>query len=116
MANLAIVVSVALSLAPITTTGISSGITNFADVEKATKTVIESPLAAIQRNGGILIAQQYHGWDPHGDDPHGSDPSDEVHDPGLPANAQRGVGRATKNVYGSQIPNSQNAQDGAFDD
>ncbi len=53
------------------------------------------------------IAQKYGGTDPHGDDPHGDDPHDEIHDSELPANANRNVGKAPKDVYGGTVPNDQ---------
>lgn len=54
-----------------------------------------------------VIAQKYAGADPHGDDPHGGDPSDEQHDGNLPANADRSVGKAPRDVYGGTVPNDQ---------
>jgi hypothetical protein len=54
-----------------------------------------------------IIAQKYGGSDPHGDDPHGDDPHDEQHDPQLPANQARSTGKAPRDVYGGDIPNSQ---------
>lgn len=47
----------------------------------------------------ILIAA-----DPHGPDPHGDDPHDEKHDDGLPANADRKIGKAPDDPYGGQVP------------
>jgi hypothetical protein len=47
----------------------------------------------------VLIAA-----DPHGPDPHGDDPHDEKHDDGLPANADRKIGKAPEDPYGGQVP------------
>ncbi len=66
---------------------------------------IKSMLPSMTRSGIYIIAQKYGGTDPHGDDPHGDDPHDEQHDPKLPANADK-TGKAPKDVYGGQVPNS----------
>ncbi len=66
--------------------------------------------ASAVRKSGLIIAQQYDGADPHGEDPHGPDPHDEQHDPGLQANAKEKERKATKNVYGDDIPNTQKPQ------
>jgi hypothetical protein len=65
------------------------------------------PTVAQMMQGQWLIAQKYGGADPHGDDPHGGDPHDENHDDKLPANKDRGIGKAPKDVYGGTIPNDQ---------
>lgn len=59
------------------------------------------------QNQPQVVAQKYGGADPHGDDPHGDDPHDEVHDPKLPANQAKSASKAPRDVYGDQVPNSQ---------
>lgn len=55
-----------------------------------------------------LISQsKYEGMDPHGADPHGDDPRDEQHDQRLPANQDRNIGKAPRDNYGGNVPNSQ---------
>lgn len=61
--------------------------------------------AIIPLTGTYIIAQKYGGTDPHGDDPHGDDPHDEQHDSKMPANQDK-TGKAPKDVYGGQVPNS----------
>lgn len=69
---------------------------------------IRNPISIFQKHDhGCEIAQKYGGSDPHGDDPHGDDPHDEIHDAELPANADRSIGKAPKDVYGGTVPNSQ---------
>lgn len=57
-------------------------------------------------SGESHVKLQKYGGDPKGPDPHGPDPRDEQHDDGLPANRDRDQGRAPKDVYGDQFPNS----------
>ncbi len=66
-----------------------------------------NPLTKCKIQGQYVVAQKYGGADPHGDDPHGDDPHDEQHDKGLPANKDRSVGKAPKDVYGGRYPNDQ---------
>lgn len=69
---------------------------------------VKNPLSVFQnRDYSNQLAQKYGGTHPHGDDPHGEDPHDEIHDPDLPANADRNIGKAPKDVYGGMVPNSQ---------
>lgn len=89
---LAILMSVAITHAPVTVS----------DVKSASYGPLQTK--ATQQ---LLIAQKYGGADPHGDDPHGDDPHDENHDKGLPANKDRSQGKAPKDVYGDKYPNSQ---------
>ena len=63
-------------------------------------------LSAIQKDGTILLAQQYDGEDPHGPDPHGPDPRDEVHDPNTEANKRQAERYPTRDVYGGHVPNT----------
>jgi hypothetical protein len=65
-------------------------------------------LAASQAIAGAhpqAVKLQKGGGDPHGPDPRGPDPRNEVHDPSLPANRDRDIGKAPRDVYGDQVPN-----------
>ncbi len=77
--------------------------------EKSIKAFFQNPETLFQakQSTTMVVAQKYGGTDPHGPDPHGDDPHDEVHDPKLPANAERNFGKAPKDVYGDTVPNSQ---------
>lgn len=56
-----------------------------------------------------IVAQKYpSNRYPYSPDPKGDDPSDEVHDPGLPANQAADDARPPKDVYGGAIPNGKN--------
>ena len=66
-----------------------------------------SPLKNTFQQSADLIPLQKYGGDPHGPDPHGDDPRDEQHDDKLPANQDRSQGKAPKDAYGGQYPNSQ---------
>lgn len=78
------------------------------DLKNNVAAFVKNPFSAFQKRDHINeIAQKYGGSDPHGDDPHGDDPHDEIHDPELPANADRSIGKAPKDVYGGTVPNSQ---------
>lgn len=57
-------------------------------------------------SGESQVKLQKYGGDPKGPDPHGPDPRDEQHDDALPANRDRDQGRAPRDVYGDQFPNS----------
>lgn len=70
------------------------------------KIQIKPSIAQIMQSQ-VLLAQKYAGADPHGDDPHGGDPHDEQHDDKLPANQDRSVGKAPRDVYGGTVPNGQ---------
>jgi len=80
---------------------ITNATANLSDV----KSVTLSPIARAKQE--LIIAQKYGGADPKGPDPHGDDPHDEVHDSKMPANQDKNIGRAPKDVYGGSVPNSQ---------
>jgi len=70
------------------------------------KSVVDAQMPGFNKDN-VVIAQKYGGTHPHGDDPHGDDPHDEIHDSQLPANKDRNIGRAPKDVYGGTVPNDQ---------
>lgn len=94
MSSMIVVLATAVACAPV-----SAGLS-------LNKIQIKPSIAQIMQ-GQWVIAQKYNGADPHGDDPHGDDPHDEQHDGSLPANQDRGIGKAPKDVYGGTVPNDQ---------
>lgn len=108
MSTLSLILAATITLIP--ATAVQSPVTSQQsnhEILDAFKSAPVNKVAELQKKGAILIAQKYGGADPHGDDPHGDDPHDEIHDGELPANAERGTGKAPKDVYGGTVPNGQ---------
>ncbi|MDZ4833052.1 MAG: hypothetical protein SGJ27_04555 [Candidatus Melainabacteria bacterium] len=110
MSSRALVISISAALIAVTGYGVIN------TLDKGTALSLKKNVAAFINNPFEVfekpkyenaIAQKYGGTDPHGPDPHGDDPHDEIHDPGLPANADRNVGKAPKDVYGGTVNNDQ---------
>jgi hypothetical protein len=110
MSRRILVIAISTALVAVTGYGVIQNIdeSNTVNLKNKLADFIRNPISVFQKqNHSNEIAQKYGGSDPHGDDPHGDDPHDEVHDPELPANADRSIGKAPKDVYGGSIPNSQ---------
>ncbi|MBZ0188842.1 MAG: hypothetical protein K8F91_21545 [Candidatus Obscuribacterales bacterium] len=107
MSTLAFIVSTAVALLPTTSHAVSNSSANekVLEIKQAFRKPPRKSIAQLEKEGVIIIAQKA-GGDPHGDDPHGDDPHDEVHDSGLPANRDKNIGKAPKDVYGGSVPNS----------
>ncbi|MBX9666565.1 MAG: hypothetical protein K2X93_03055 [Candidatus Obscuribacterales bacterium] len=110
MLNRSVLIAMGAALIAVTGYGLA-GMTDSASIacaEKSIKAFFQNPETLFQtKQSSLVVAQKYGGTDPHGPDPHGDDPHDEVHDPKLPANAERNFGKAPKDVYGDTVPNSQ---------
>ncbi len=110
MLNRALLIAMVAALIVVTGYSVVCGVDSASatKAEKSIKAFFQDPASLFQSNqSNTVVAQKYGGTDPHGDDPHGDDPHDEIHDPKLPANAERNFGKATKDVYGDVVPNSQ---------
>lgn len=110
MLNRALLIAMVAALIGATGYSVACGVdsASITRAEKSIKALFENPASLFQtKQSSVVVAQKYGGTDPHGEDPHGDDPHDEVHDPKLPANAERSFGKATKDVYGDNLPNSQ---------
>lgn len=94
MSTMVVVLATAVACSPIST-GFSL------------KNIVLKPTVAQIMQTQWVVAQKYDGADPHGGDPHGGDPHDENHDDNLPANKDRNIGKAPKDVYGGTVPNGQ---------
>lgn len=92
MSSLAVILAAAVVCAPV-----SSSVTN---------TDFKTVVSKVDFKSTILIAQKYGGSNPHGEDPHGDDPHEEQHDSSMPANQDK-TGKAPKDVYGGNYPNTQ---------
>jgi|AGTN01.1.fsa_nt_gi hypothetical protein len=108
MSTLSLILAATIALVP--ATAVQSPVISQPSNHKildALKSAPVNKIVELQKKGAILITQKYGGADPHGDDPHGDDPHDETHDGDLPANAERGTGKAPRDVYGGTVPNGQ---------
>ncbi len=94
MSSMVLVLATAVAVAPVT-------------MGFSLKNIQLKPTVAQLMQTQWIVAQKYGGADPHGDDPHGDDPHDEQHDAKMPANKDKNIGRAPKDVYGGTIPNDQ---------
>jgi len=110
MSRRTLIIAISTAIIAVTGYGVIRNIddSNTVNLKNNVAAFVKNPFSVFQkREYKEQIAQKYGGSDPHGDDPHGDDPHDEIHDPGLPANADRSVGKAPKDVYGGQVPNDQ---------